>query len=102
MFTIDKRPFENASHQARAEADAVQIESGLHGIRFTRGQQLVKEKTITEQLFEQRSQAFRNAQASVTGMRRRCARPNSICEFTELRAPINGRIGDRRVSPGNW
>jgi RND family efflux transporter MFP subunit len=22
-------------------------------------------------------------------------------EFTELRAPINGRIGDRRVSPGN-
>jgi hypothetical protein len=22
-------------------------------------------------------------------------------EFTELRAPVNGRIGDRRVSPGN-
>ena len=22
-------------------------------------------------------------------------------EFTELRAPINGRIGDRRVTPGN-
>jgi hypothetical protein len=21
-------------------------------------------------------------------------------EFTELRAPVNGRIGDRRVSPG--
>ena len=22
-------------------------------------------------------------------------------EFTELRAPVDGRIGDRRVSPGN-
>ena len=22
-------------------------------------------------------------------------------EFTELRAPVSGRIGDRRVSPGN-
>ena len=29
---------------------------------FTRGQQLVRDKTITEQTFEQRSQAFRNAQ----------------------------------------
>ena len=32
---------------------------------FTRGQQLVRDKTITEQTFEQRTQAFRNAQASV-------------------------------------
>ena len=46
----------------------------------------------------------RNRNAAGVGRgatRRRCARPSSICEFTELRAPVTGRIGDRRVSPGN-
>ena len=62
----------------------------------------MRDKTITEQMFEQRAQAKRNAEASVAWpTRRRCGRPSSICEFTELRAPVTGRIGDRRVSPGN-
>ena len=68
---------------------------------MTRGQQLVRDKTITEQTFEQRSQAFRNAQASVSNAEAAVRQAELDLEFTELRAPINGRIGDRRVSPGN-
>jgi RND family efflux transporter MFP subunit len=68
---------------------------------FTRGQQLVKEKTITDQTFEQRSQAYRNAKAAVAGAEAALRTAELDLEFTELRAPIDGRIGDRRVSPGN-
>ena len=61
----------------------------------------MRDKTITEQTFEQRSQAFRNAQASVSGNEAAVRQAELDLEFTELRAPIDGRIGDRRVSPGN-
>ena len=101
LFTIDKRPFQNTLDQARA--NLVQAKSNLAFTEsdLNRGQQLVRDKTITEQTFEQRSQAFRNAQASVSNAEAAVRQGELDLEFTELRAPINGRIGDRRVSPGN-
>ncbi len=101
LFTIDKRSFQNAVDQARAVL--VQAKSNLAYTKsdLERGQSLVRQKTITEQTFEQRSQAFRNAQASVSGAEAALRQAELDLAFTELRAPINGRIGDRRVSPGN-
>ena len=101
LFSIDKRPFQNAVAQARATLTQAQSNLSFTEADFTRGQQLVKEKTITEQTFEQRSQAYRNAQASVSGAEAAVRSAELDLEFTELRAPISGRIGDRRVAPGN-
>ena len=101
LFSIDKRPFQNAAAQARATLTQAQSNLSFTEADFTRGQQLVKEKTITEQTFEQRSQAYRNAQASVSGAEAAVRSAELDLEFTELRAPISGRIGDRRVAPGN-
>ena len=101
LFSIDKRPFQNTLDQARS--NLVQAKSNLAYTEsdFARGQQLVRDKTITEQTFEQRSQAYRNAQAAVSNVEAAIRQAELDLEFTELRAPINGRIGDRRVSPGN-
>lgn len=101
LFTIDKRSFENAAAQARATLAAAQSNVAFTEADYTRGQQLVKEKTITDQSFEQRAQAFRNARAAVTGAEAALRTSELDLEFTELRAPIAGRIGDRRVTPGN-
>jgi len=101
LFTIDKRSFENAAAQSRASLAATQSNLAFTEADYTRGQQLVKEKTITDQTFEQRSQAFRNARAAVTGAEAALRTAELDLEFTELRAPIAGRIGDRRVTPGN-
>src|SRR3974390_842962 len=101
LFTIDKRPFQNTLDQARASL--VQAKSNLAFTEsdFARGQQLVRDKTITEQTFEQRSQAYRNAQAAVSNAEAAVRQAELDMEFTELKAPVTGRIGDRRVSPGN-
>jgi RND family efflux transporter MFP subunit len=101
LFTIDKRPFQNAVAQATASLTQAKSNLSFTTADFERGQQLVKEKTITDQTFEQRSQAYRNAQASVAGAEAALRTAQLDLEFTELRAPIDGRIGDRRVSPGN-
>jgi multidrug efflux system membrane fusion protein len=101
LFSIDKRPFQNTLDQARA--NVVQAKSNLSFTEsdFTRGQQLVRDKTITDQTFEQRTQAYHNAQAAVANAEAAVRQAELDIEFTDLRAPVNGRIGDRRVSPGN-
>jgi RND family efflux transporter MFP subunit len=101
LFSIDKRPFQNTLDQARANLVQAKSNQVFTEADFTRGQQLVRDKTITDQTFEQRSQAFRNAQAAVSNNEAAVRQAELDIEFTELRAPVNGRIGDRRVSPGN-
>jgi RND family efflux transporter MFP subunit len=101
LFTIDKRPFANAVQQAQATLAQAQSNLEYAEADLQRGQQLVKEKTITTQIFEQRAQAARNARAALTGAEAALRTAKLDLEFTELRAPIDGRIGDRRVSPGN-
>jgi multidrug efflux system membrane fusion protein len=101
LFTIDKRPFKNTLDQARAN-----LESAKSNVIYTqadaaRGQQLLRDRTISDQVFEQRSQALRNAQAAVAANEALVRQAELDLEFTELRAPVTGRIGDRRVTPGN-
>ena len=101
LFTIDQRPFRNALDQARANLDLAKSNLAFTEADLTRGQQLVRDRTITEQTFEQRSQANRNAKASVAANEAAVRQAELDLQFTELRAPVDGRIGDRRVSPGN-
>lgn len=101
LFTIDRRPFRNALDQARAILAQARSNLLYAEADLTRGQQLVRDKTITEQTYEQRLQAKRNTEASVLANEAAVRQAELDLEFTELRAPIAGRIGDRRVSPGN-
>src|SRR3954469_20084996 len=101
LFTIDKRPFQNTLDQARANVTTAKSNLEYTQADLERGRQLVRDKTITEQIFGQRLQAFRNAQASVAGTEAMVRQAELDLEFTELRAPITGRIGDRRVTTGN-
>jgi RND family efflux transporter MFP subunit len=101
LFTIDKRPFQNTLDQARANLETAKSNVVFTQADLTRGQQLLRDRTISEQIFEQRSQAFRNAQSAVAASEAMVRQAELDLEFTELRAPITGRIGDRRVTPGN-
>jgi RND family efflux transporter MFP subunit len=101
LFTIDKRPFQNTLDQARANLEQAKSNVIFTKADLDRGQQLVRDKTITDQIFEQRSQAYRNALASVGANEAAVRQAELDVQFTELRAAVNGRIGDRRVSPGN-
>ena len=101
LFTIDKRPYQNTLDQARANLQTAKSNVAFTQSDLARGQQLVRERTISEQIYEQRAQAFRNAQASVAASEAMVRQAELDLEYTELRAPITGRIGDRRVTQGN-
>jgi membrane fusion protein, multidrug efflux system len=102
LFTIDRRPFQIALDQARANLAQARANLAYTENDLARGQQLVRDKTITEQTFDQRTQAKRVAEAAVAANEALVHQAElDFSEFSELRAPVDGRIGDRRVSPGN-
>ncbi len=101
LFTIDKRPFQNTLDQARANLELAKSNVTFTQSDLARGQQLLRDRTISEQIFEQRAQAARNAQAAVTANEAMVRQAELDLEFTELRAPVTGRIGDRRLAIGN-
>jgi multidrug efflux system membrane fusion protein len=101
LFTIDQRPFKAAVDQARADLARAKSQADLTAADLARAQTLIQQKTIAEALFDQRVQAKRAADAALEAAEAAVKTAELNLEFAELRAPVTGRIGDRRVSPGN-
>jgi len=101
LFTIDKRPYELAFAQATAARGTAQANLAFAESDLKRGEGLVRGSTITQQSFEQRTQAKRIAEANVLAQDAAIKQAELDLQFTNLTAPISGRIGDRRVSVGN-
>ncbi|MGB7035544.1 MAG: efflux RND transporter periplasmic adaptor subunit [Xanthobacteraceae bacterium] len=102
LFTIDRRPFEIALDQMKANLAQARANLAFAQGDLQRGQALLQNKTITDQTYDQRLQAKSVAEAAVAAQE---AMVNSaeldLDTYSELRSPIDGRIGDRRVSVGN-
>jgi membrane fusion protein, multidrug efflux system len=101
LFTIDRRPFQNALDQARASLAQARANLAYTEADLARAQNLIGGNVISQQTLEQRTQAKRVAEANVSAQEAAVRQAGLDLEFTELRAPVSGRIGDRRVSPGN-
>ena len=102
LFVIDHRPFQIALDQMRANLAQARANLAFTEADLARGQELVHNKTITEQTYDQRTQAKRVAEASVAAQEAMVHSAElDLNDYSELRAPIDGRIGDRRVSVGN-
>jgi RND family efflux transporter MFP subunit len=101
LFTIDRRPFQIALAQAQASLAQAKATLAFAESDLARAQGLAIGTVITQQTFDQRTQAKRSAEASVASQQAAERQATLDLEFTELRAPVSGRIGDRRVSIGN-
>jgi len=101
LFTIDRRPFETALAQAEASLAQAKANLAFAESDLARGQGLAVGSVISQQTLDQRMQAKRVAQAAVAAQEAAVRQASLDLEFTGLRAPVTGRIGDRRVSVGN-
>jgi membrane fusion protein, multidrug efflux system len=102
LFTIDRRPFEIALDQMRANLNQARANLAFTESDLARGQQLLQNKTITEQAYDQRTQAKTVAEAAVGAQEAMVHSAElDLNEYSVLRSPIDGRIGDRRVAVGN-
>jgi RND family efflux transporter MFP subunit len=101
LFAIDRRPFQATLAQAQASLAQARANLAFADSDLVRAQGVAIGSVITQQTFDQRVQAKRAAQATAAAQEAVVEQATLDLEFTELRAPVSGRIGDRRVSVGN-
>jgi RND family efflux transporter MFP subunit len=102
LFTIDRRPFQIVLDQMRANLAQARANLAFTKADLARGEELRRNKTITEQTFDQRTQAAKVAEAAVASQEAMVHSAElDLNDYTELKAPVDGRIGDRRVAVGN-
>lgn len=101
LFTIDQRPYKFAVAQARAELERAEAKLEIADRDYQRAVPLVQNQTVTEREFDTRHSAQKDAAALVESARAILDQAELNLEWTEVRAPIGGRISDRRVDRGN-
>jgi RND family efflux transporter MFP subunit len=101
LFVIDRRPFELMVAEARAGLDAARATLELARIEVARAERLLGTPALPRATYDQRVQQVLEAQAQVEQTRATLMGAELDLGFTEVRAPVNGRISDRRVDVGN-
>jgi len=101
LFTIDRRPFQLAVDAARADLARAQAQVTLGQVDYQRAQELVRTATTSVRDLDQRKANLDTAQAQVMSAQAALRNAELNLEWTEVRAPISGRVSDRRVDAGN-
>jgi RND family efflux transporter MFP subunit len=101
LFTLDKRPFQIAVEAAKAEVARAQAQVVFAKADVERAAPLVESKAISEQVFEQRKSTLGVAQAQVMAAAAQLKSAELNLEWAEVRAPISGRISDKKIDVGN-
>ena len=101
LFTIDKRPYEIAVESAKAEVARNKAQVGLAELQVQRGASLINSKTITDQEYDQRKANLDVARAQFKAAEANLRSAELNLDWADVRAPIAGRISDRKVDAGN-
>ena len=101
LFTIDKRPYEIAVESAAADVARNKAQDELADLQVGRGASLIASRTITEQDNDTRKSNLAVARAQLKAAEAALHNAQLNLEWTEVTAPLAGRISDRRVDPGN-
>lgn len=87
LFVIDSRPFQYVLQRTETQYE-------LAKKAYDRASKLTKNQTISEENFDERLQELKNSEAALKE-----AKLN--LEFTEVKAPIDGKISDGFIDIGN-
>lgn len=101
LFVIDRRPYKAALDQAQAALVSARARLNFSQTDLDRAQTLSKSGNISEQVTDQRRQASQTAQADVDSADAQLRQAQLNYDFTEVKAPISGRISRRLVTEGN-
>ena len=101
LFRIDPAQFDAAARAADAAIKSNQTRLDLAAAEQKRAQDLRASGNIPEAVFQQRQQAFLEAQANLDASKADFERARLNLGYTEIAAPIAGRAGRKLVSEGN-
>ncbi|AVA22659.1 MULTISPECIES: efflux RND transporter periplasmic adaptor subunit [unclassified Rhizobium] len=101
LVTIDQAPYEAAVAQAQAEVGAAKAKLDLAKVEVDRGQKLSDNKTISQSDMDTRASNYAEADANLKAAQAALQTAQLNLDYTEVRAPIAGRVGKIEVTVGN-
>jgi multidrug efflux system membrane fusion protein len=101
LFTIDPEPFKTAVTQAEGQLASARARLQLASTEFERGQKLSAGNSISKSELDQRGNALAEAQAAVTTAEAALHAAQLELDYTNVRAPVSGRVGKVEMTVGN-
>lgn len=101
LFTIDQAPFRAAVERARAEVAQAEAQRIRAQSEFARAQNLLELDAISREEFEARREAAAQSAAAKSAAQATLRSAQLDLDYTQVRAPISGRISDAHIHPGN-
>ncbi len=101
LFTIDQRPYLLSVEVARAEVARSRAQVALAENEVERAEGLTRSQSITVRDLDTRKANLSSARASQQAAEANLKSAELNLEWTQVRAPIAGRISDRKVDAGN-
>src|SRR5882724_8363608 len=101
LFTIDRRPYQAEYDRAEAEHQRAESQADLAKSDAERAKNLIATKAISQEDFDTKTKSYTSALAAVKSARAAMDSARLNLEFTEIRAPIDGRISSALVTEGN-
>jgi RND family efflux transporter MFP subunit len=101
LFVIEQQPFKTALAAATAEYQKAQAAQQLARTEYARTQSLVERNASTQAELDVSAAQLATAEANVAAADALVRKAKSDLKYTEIRAPLAGRIGRHMVDAGN-
>jgi membrane fusion protein, multidrug efflux system len=101
LFTIEPEPYQAAVDQKIAQRDSAQAALNNAELQLKRAAELLRTNTGTQVTYDQRLSEQLQAKAALEDANAQLRDAQIQLSYTEIRSPIDGRIGRASVSPGN-
>lgn len=101
LFEIDPRPFRARVKAANAEVVRAQSQQVLADSQAQRARQLLSSRAISREEFDRRQANQDAARAAVNAAEAALESARLDLAYTEIKAPISGRVGRALVTRGN-
>jgi multidrug efflux system membrane fusion protein len=102
LFVIDPRPYQADLDHAQAQRQQTETHLELTRNDLKRAGSLRSTKAISEEEFDSRGNAVREAEAALVAAKANEATARINLDYTQIKAPISGKIGRRLVTAGNF
>ncbi|MDO9270683.1 MAG: efflux RND transporter periplasmic adaptor subunit [Methylobacter sp.] len=101
LFLIDPKPFTAQLNYAEAELERAKSRHELAKNDLARAERLFRAKAISEEEHDARSKGLRETLAAVQSAEANVYTARLNLNFTQVRSPIDGRIGRELITAGN-
>ncbi|HWV42393.1 efflux RND transporter periplasmic adaptor subunit [Pseudorhodoplanes sp.] len=101
LITIDPEPYAAEVARAEAQVAAAQARVLLTKNEMERGRQLSGTQIISQRDLDQRMNAYREAEANQRAAEAALQSAKLNLEYTQVRAPVSGRVGKLEITVGN-